>query len=196
MFWWYSLYLCSPKEQLHCICINSCRFVYSDVCPSDHILSRASPKLQKVSTRNFVGRYISLGRSTVHKKHNSALPNFGVIVLCSFFYTLNIVPNLTLKLHKIPTRNLVCNFISLSRSAMHKHRNSVCQFCFLLPFVYFLTLSGKLLWNYLRYIQELLYLDWSHWVEMQCTRTELCLCYFGVIALCSFYIQMLSVFEI
>ena len=38
------------------ICINSCRFVYFDVCPSDNVLSRTSLKLQEVSTRNFVGR--------------------------------------------------------------------------------------------------------------------------------------------
>ena len=38
------------------ICINSYRFVYFDVCPSDHILSRTSLKLNEVSTRSFVGR--------------------------------------------------------------------------------------------------------------------------------------------
>jgi len=112
-------------------------------------------------------------RRQCHKR-----PYFGVIVLCSFFYTLNIVPNITLKLHKISTRNLVGNSISF-RCAMHKHRNSVCQVCLLLLFVYFNTLNfvGDITLK-LQEISTLLYIDWSHWVEGQCTRTELCLAYF------------------
>ena len=41
-------------------------------------------KLQEISTRNLVGRYISFSRCAVHKNRNSALPNFEVIALRSF----------------------------------------------------------------------------------------------------------------
>jgi len=41
-------------------------------------------KLQKISTRTFVHRLISLSRSAVHKNCNSAYPFFGVIALCLF----------------------------------------------------------------------------------------------------------------
>jgi hypothetical protein len=43
-------------------------------------------KLQEISTRNFVCKYISLSRSAKHKIHNSALPNITVIAL--FIFTL------------------------------------------------------------------------------------------------------------
>jgi len=43
------------------------------------------PKPAKVSTRNFVGRQISLSRNDVHNR-KFALPNFGVIALGSFLH--------------------------------------------------------------------------------------------------------------
>jgi len=91
--------------------------------------------------QDFVHRYISLSRSTVHKKHNPVLPYLGVIVLCSFFYTLNIVRNITLKLYKISTRNPVGNSSSLSRSAMHKHRYSVLLILFVIALCLIFTLN-------------------------------------------------------
>ena len=51
-----------------------------------HLVQNVTLKLQKVSTGNFVHRYISLCRSTVHKNSNSALPYIGVIALCSFLH--------------------------------------------------------------------------------------------------------------
>ena len=53
--------------------------VYTLNCVRDITL-----KLQEVSTRTFVNRYVSLSRSALHKNYNYALPNFKVIALCLF----------------------------------------------------------------------------------------------------------------
>ena len=59
----------------------------------------------------------------MQKNRNSALPNFAVIALC-YFYSLNFVWNITLKLQEVSTLNFVGRYISLSKSAMQKNHNS------------------------------------------------------------------------
>jgi hypothetical protein len=56
------------------------------VRPSAILVRDITLKQQEVSTWNCVGRYISFGWCAVHKNHNSVLPNFEVIALCSFLY--------------------------------------------------------------------------------------------------------------
>ena len=66
-----------PKERASSRC-----FVRPSVC-----MSRRQSVRPYKRNEIFVGRYISLGRSAVHKNRNSALPNFGVIN--SFFINLH-----------------------------------------------------------------------------------------------------------
>jgi len=77
----------------------------------------------KISTRNSVGNYISLSRSAVHKQRHTVLPIFLVIALC-FFYTLNFVRDITLKLLEVSTRIIIGWLISFSRSAVHMNHHS------------------------------------------------------------------------
>jgi len=65
-------------------CRFTCPYVRMSVRP--HLAPNTTTKLQEFSTRNFVDRYISMSRSAVHKNHNSALPTFGTIALCSFLH--------------------------------------------------------------------------------------------------------------
>jgi len=58
------------------------RVAYSNrlVCPSvPFFVQSITLKLCKASTRNFIGRYISLRRCAVHKNHNYRHHTFGVI---------------------------------------------------------------------------------------------------------------------
>jgi hypothetical protein len=67
--------LCHPEGRA-----NSRRFVR----PSPFLFRDIDLKLQEVSTRNFVSKYISLCRSAVHKKCNSTLLAF-YYSYCLFF---------------------------------------------------------------------------------------------------------------
>jgi len=73
---------------------------------------------QKISTRNLVGWYISLSRSAVHKNRNSALPNFEVIALCSFWH-FELGSEHNSKLQAISTIIFVGRYMSFSRSELH-----------------------------------------------------------------------------
>jgi len=64
------------------------KYLFWSYCPCSflHFARNTTLKLQEVSTRNVVGSLISLHRCSLHKNCNSALPNFGVNALRSFFH--------------------------------------------------------------------------------------------------------------
>ena len=83
-------------------------------------------KLCKASSWHFIGRYISLRKSVVHKNQNSKRHTCGVTALCWFSY-LNFVRSITFKLCKASTWHYIGRWISLRRSAVHKNHNSKGQ---------------------------------------------------------------------
>jgi len=78
-----------------------------------------------------------------------ALSDFGVITLYSF-YTSNFVQTITLKLQDVSRKNFVDRYISLSRSAVHKHRKYALPSVKIIALKFMFTLwilSWTLLWN-------------------------------------------------
>ena len=130
---------------------------------------------------------------------NSALSYFFKLLPIVHFYTLNIVRNITRKLHKISTGSPVRNSNSIGVQCI----STVilfCQFYLLQPFVYFYTLN--FFWDITMKLQETSTRSVVHkWILLsRCAVHKNCKVsakpIFGVIALCSFYIHILSVFGI
>jgi hypothetical protein len=90
---------------------------------SDIFVQSISQKVFEISTWNFIGGWISLRRSAVHKNDNSSLHIFWVIALC-YFSKLIFVQSITQKAIEISTWNFIGAYISLRKCAVHKNDNS------------------------------------------------------------------------
>ena len=109
-----------PPEGWHIVIDSSVRPSVRPSVPPSFFVRSITSKLCKASTF-FIGRYISLRRSTVHKNHNTTHHTFGVIALCSLSF-LNFVRSISQLVFMLLTLNYICRQISLRRSALHmKH---------------------------------------------------------------------------
>jgi hypothetical protein len=86
-----------------------------------------SQKVFEVSTWNFIGEWISLRKSAVHKNDNSTLHNCLVIAL--WFFSYYFVRRLSQKVFEVSTWNFIGGWITLRKSAVHKNDNSTLHDC-------------------------------------------------------------------
>ena len=108
--------------------------------PRPHFLVRSitlSPQVQMTS--NLVCMFIAMTWSAVHKNHKLYLvPFFNYFPLIDF-YRAFLVRSITLSPQVQMTSNLVCMFIAMTRSAVHKNHNSTLfRFLNYCPLIYFL----------------------------------------------------------